>query len=224
MKPRVIIHNAVSLDGRIDGFDVDMAQYYELASTWKEDATLVGCNTILKAEEQEEVPEEEEDVFEPPKTDPEDKRPLLVIPDSRGRIRIWHYIRKWPYWRKHIALCSKATPEEYLDYLKKRHIEFMIFGDEHVDLKTSLEELNSKYKVNIVRVDSGGTLNGVLLGEGLVDEVSVLIHPDLVGGTSPLSIFGASDPTSKEIKIKLKLSHLENLKDDLVWLRYKVNK
>ena len=57
MIPRVIIHNAVSVDGRIDNFDVDMGLYYELAKTWKEDATLVGSITILKAEEQEEVPE-----------------------------------------------------------------------------------------------------------------------------------------------------------------------
>jgi 2,5-diamino-6-(ribosylamino)-4(3H)-pyrimidinone 5'-phosphate reductase len=122
MIPRIIIHNAVSVDGRIDNFDVDMGLYYELAKTWKEDATLVGSNTILKAEEQEEVPEEDESVFDPPKMDPEDTRPLLVVPDGKGRIRIWHYIRKWPYWRHHIALCSKSTPKDYLDYLKKRHI------------------------------------------------------------------------------------------------------
>ena len=74
MIPRVIIHNAVCVDGRIDNFDVDMGLYYELAKTWKEDATLVGSNTILKAEEQEEVLEEDESVFDPPKMDPEDKR------------------------------------------------------------------------------------------------------------------------------------------------------
>jgi len=36
-----------------------------------------------------------------------------------------------------------------------------------------------------------GRLNGVLFRAGLVDEVSVLVNPCLVGGTSPRSIFRA---------------------------------
>lgn len=222
MLPKVIIHNAVSVDGRIDNFDVDMGLYYELARTWKEDATLVGSNTILKAEEWEKVPDEDESVFEPPKISPEDKRPLLAVPDAKGMVRIWHYIRNWPYWRHHIALCSKSTPNEYLDYLEKRHIGCIIAGDDHVDLKAALEELNNRYEVKSVRVDSGGILNGVLLRLGLVDEVSVLVHPNLVGGKSPGSIFTADDLTSKEGVLNLKLVHLEKFKNDIVWMRYEV--
>jgi hypothetical protein len=44
MLPRVILHSAVSLDGKIDGFPVDLNQNYELATTWKEDATLAGSD------------------------------------------------------------------------------------------------------------------------------------------------------------------------------------
>jgi 2,5-diamino-6-(ribosylamino)-4(3H)-pyrimidinone 5'-phosphate reductase len=222
MMPRIIIHNAVSVDGRVDNFDVDMALYYELAKTWKEDATLVGSNTILKAEEQEDVPEEDESAFDPPEIDPKDNRPLLVIPDVKGRVRFWHYIRKWPYWRDHIALCSKSTSKEYLDYLNKRHIEFIIAGNKHVDLRTALKELNSRYEVKTVRVDSGGTLNGVLLREGLVDEISVLVHPNLAGGVSSSSIFHAPDLISKKGVLNMKLLHLEEMKNDLIWLRYEV--
>ena len=36
-----------------------------------------------------------------------------------------------------------------------------------------------------VRVDSGGALNGALLRAGLVDEVSLLVHPRIVGGDGP---------------------------------------
>jgi 2,5-diamino-6-(ribosylamino)-4(3H)-pyrimidinone 5'-phosphate reductase len=93
-----------------------------------------------------------------------------------------------------------------------------------VDLKTALEELNSRYEVKTIRVDSGGTLNNVLLRKGLVDEVSVLVHPNLVGGTSSGSIFRATDLTSKEEIINLKLIHLEKMENDLIWLRYEVVK
>ena len=112
MLPKVILHNAVSLDGRIDGFPIDLFQYYELIATWKEDATLAGSDTFLKAAS--EAPPEDESAFLPPKIDPGDSRALLAIPDSRGRIRTWHYLRSLPYWRDVVALCSKSTPQEYL--------------------------------------------------------------------------------------------------------------
>jgi 2,5-diamino-6-(ribosylamino)-4(3H)-pyrimidinone 5'-phosphate reductase len=210
----------VSLDGRIDWFTPNVGQFYELASRWKEDATLAGSDTILNP--QEEVPEEDETAFEPPKRNPDDPRPLLVVPDSRGRIRNWHFWRKQPYWRDMVALCSHSTPRTYLDYLQKRHIDYIVAGDDHVDLRVALEELNARYGVKVVRVDSGGTLNGILLRSDLVDEVSVLIHPGLVGGTTPRSIFRAPDLISSEGVIQLRLIHVEQLKGDVIWLRYEV--
>ena len=82
MLPKVILHNAVSLNGRIDGFPLDLYQYYELIATRKEDATLAGSETFLKAAV--EAPHEDESAFLPPKIDPTDSRALLAIPDSRG--------------------------------------------------------------------------------------------------------------------------------------------
>jgi riboflavin biosynthesis pyrimidine reductase len=45
--PWVILHNAISLDGRLTGFNADISKYYEITAIFKEDATLVGSNTIL---------------------------------------------------------------------------------------------------------------------------------------------------------------------------------
>jgi 2,5-diamino-6-(ribosylamino)-4(3H)-pyrimidinone 5'-phosphate reductase len=220
MLPRVILHNAVSLDGRIDWFIPDIGLFYELASRWNEDATLAGSDTVLDPEA--EVPEEDEQAFELPTRDPDDSRPLLVIPDSRGRVRTWHYWRKQPYWRDVIALCSHATPKSFLDHLRERHIATIVAGDDHVDLRAALQELNSRYGVKIVRVDSGGTLNGVLLRAGLVDEVSLLIHPSLVGGATPRSFLRAPDLSSSEGVVELRLTHFEKLNGDVVWLGYEV--
>lgn len=69
MLPRVIMSNAVSIDGRIDGFAADLGQYYGLTATWKADAHLVGSHTLLKSgavgeEGAAEVPPE------PPRRDP----------------------------------------------------------------------------------------------------------------------------------------------------------
>lgn len=222
MLPRVVIYNAVSLDGRITGFDVNMELYYGLAGEWKEDATLVGSNTLMKAED--EIPEDYVEAPSPPDVRADDDRSLLVVPDSRGRIWFWPFLRDQPYWRGVLVLCTETTPREYLDYLEDKHIEYFIAGEDHVDMRKALQELRERYGVETVRVDSGGTLNGVLLEEGLVDEVSLLIHPSLVGGPNPKTVF---DPLETDLSpgvIDLELVHFEKLKDNLIWLKYKVRK
>ncbi len=132
-----------------------------------------------------------------------------------------------------MALCSKSTPQEYLEYLKQRHIDCIIAGEDHVDLRTALEELYSRYAVRVVRVDSGGTLNGLLLRQGLVNEVSVLIYPCLVGGETTSSIFRAPDLPAAvdaapgqgaEGTISLKLMQTRKLRGDVMCLRYEVKR
>jgi 2,5-diamino-6-(ribosylamino)-4(3H)-pyrimidinone 5'-phosphate reductase len=222
MLPRVILHNAVSADGRIDWITPDLGQFYQLASRFEEEATLAGSDTILSA--QDDIPEEDETVFQPPGKTAGDPRPLLVVPDSRGRVRTWHYWRQLPYWRGCVALCSSSTPGDYLDYLTQRHIQYIVAGKNRVDLREALEQLNARYGVKTVRVDSGGILNGVLLRAGLVDEVSLLISPALVGGISPRSMFRAPDLTSPQGVIQLRFIDVQVLEGDTVWLRYEILK
>jgi 2,5-diamino-6-(ribosylamino)-4(3H)-pyrimidinone 5'-phosphate reductase len=224
MLPRVILHNAVSVDGRIDWFTPDVGLFYDLASRWKEDATLTGCDTVLGAYPAEARGSEHEASYEPFERDPDDTRPLLVVPDSRGRLRTWHLLRKEPYWREVVALCSQTTPRAYLEYLERSQVDCVVAGEDYVDLRAALEELNARYGVRVVRVDSGGTLNGVLLRAGLVDEVSVLVSPCLVGGTTPRSVYRAPDLDSPAGLTPLRLVHLERMSGDTVWLRFEVVK
>lgn len=218
MLPRVVLHNAVSVDGRNSGFPTDIGLYYELARQFKEDATLAGSGTILASPEMKSDDGEPES---PPPTecDPQDSRPLLVIPDSRGRVRCWDMLRQAGYWRDMIAICSRSTPKEHLDYLHRRRVRVINAGNDRVDLRAALDELAARHGVKVVRADSGGTLNGVLLRMGLADEISVLIHPTLAGGDVLRSIF--KDNAAAE-NVRLRLIHMERLRDDLVWLRYEV--
>jgi 2,5-diamino-6-(ribosylamino)-4(3H)-pyrimidinone 5'-phosphate reductase len=121
-----------------------------------------------------------------------------------------------------IALCSRSTPREVLEYLRARHVETIVAGADRVDLRAALEELNARHGVELVRADSGGTLNGALLRAGLVSEVSVLINPSLVGGADPGTIFRAPSLGEAGEVISLKLFHLEEMSDGAVWLRYEV--
>ena len=167
-----------------------------------------------------EVPKEHEEMFKPAKNAETDPRPLLVIADSRGRVRCWDAIQKWPYMRDVLALCSSSTPPDYLSYLADRNIGTIITGKIRIDMRSALEALNARYGVKVVRVDSGGTLNSVLLLEGLVDEVSVLIHPVLAGGEANPTLFDPLKTGMHDVSIPLWLQHYEVLEHGIIWARY----
>jgi 2,5-diamino-6-(ribosylamino)-4(3H)-pyrimidinone 5'-phosphate reductase len=225
MLPWIITFNATSLDGRITGFDADVDLYYQLASQIGADAVLMGSKTVLTGfnvkpgDMSEESPED----FQPRKKDPEDQRPLLVVPDSKGQIRIWSEIRRMPYIRDIIVFCSRSTPKEYFNFLDERFIPYMIVGYAQVDLETALLELNSQFGVKLVRVDSGGVLNAALFRAGLVDEVHIMIHPTLVGNTCKDSVYNTGVETKME-NIPLKLVDVNKLKGGMVYLTYQVIK
>ena len=42
MRPEVIVHNTVGLEGSVAGFEVDLGLHYEVAGTFGAQATLIG--------------------------------------------------------------------------------------------------------------------------------------------------------------------------------------
>jgi len=218
MLPKVILHTAASLDGRITNFPADLELYYTLAAQWNPDAVLFGSSTILAAPTLE-VPAEHREMFTPP-TDGPDPRPLMAIADSRGRVRCWETLRTWPYMRDLVALCSDSTPEDYLSYLRSCKVGAVVTGKNQVDMRSALEELNRQYGVRVVRVDSGGTLNSVLLHAGLVDEVSVLIHPFIAGGIDDPTLCDPVNAGIAGLRVPLTHQHTEVMANGIVWSRY----
>lgn len=76
MKPKIIMHTQISLDGRIKGFD-NPEVYYQVAGGIHSDAVLFGSNTVFTAFEK--YPAETEADFEKIITSPEDPRPIGVM-------------------------------------------------------------------------------------------------------------------------------------------------
>ncbi len=211
MLPYVIIHSAVSVDGRMDRLTVDLEQYYSLIPTWNEDCTLCGSETMLQAG----LAEWEHDGTSDP------SKPLIAVVDGRGRFNGWSKVAPSPFWSRGVALSTTRTPGEHLKSVRNSGADVIVAGDEHVDLRAALSELHSRYGIRTVRVDSGGTLNGALLRAGLVSEVSLLVHPQLIGGRSPSSFFIADDLGDGEPLMDAELMSVERL-DELVWIRYRL--
>lgn len=218
MRPFVVVYNAITVDGGITGFEADLATYYGIASEWPVDAILVGADTFLLSGEG------FDRVDRIPAKKPEQKGgPLMVIPDSRGRIKNIKMLRDSEYWGDILILCSRATPRSHLEYLKKRGVEYYVAGDEHVDLAAALDYLAEKHDVKYVRVDSGGRLNGALLQAGLVDEVVALIHPQVVGSAGKGTMFVLPQAADGESAIPLKLISFKKMGHGLVLIRYSVS-
>ncbi len=187
-RPRVIAHHAVSLDGATTGFSPDLGTFYGLITTWQEDVTLVGADTILA--------QEEALTSGPPGPGPDPNGPLLAVVDSRGRVSAWEALRSAGHWRDAIRIEADRPGE-------------------CVDLRRTLERF-AEQGVETVRVDSGGGLSGALLQQGLIDEVSLLVHPVTVGAKSAPRWYGASTAT-----VMFTLDHVEPVADGVVWLRYR---
>jgi 2,5-diamino-6-(ribosylamino)-4(3H)-pyrimidinone 5'-phosphate reductase len=122
-----------------------------------------------------------------------------------------------------MALVSQSTPVEYIEYLGKIHVTYILAGSDHVDFREALEKM-SRRGIKKIRTDSGGTLNGVLLRQGLVDEVSVLVHPAIAGANGRGSIFRITDPAPGDCIPCLQIISSRRLRNGVVWLRYKVTR
>jgi 2,5-diamino-6-(ribosylamino)-4(3H)-pyrimidinone 5'-phosphate reductase len=226
MLPHVVVHNEISLDARMDGLDVDMGRFYKLAGTWHEDCTLVGSETLLAgmpglAYAEQAVALDSGDT--PGQRGASADAPLLAAVDSRGRLPGLGQLREQPYWRDVIALCSEATPAAHLRLLQATGVESIVAGGARVDLRSALEKLADRHAVGVVRVDAGGSLVGALLRDGLVHEVSVVVEPRLVGGESHRWLVRAPDAVAGQA-VPLKLRAVERYDDDVLWLRYDVER
>jgi 2,5-diamino-6-(ribosylamino)-4(3H)-pyrimidinone 5'-phosphate reductase len=150
---RVVVHVAVGLDGTTRGFAPDLGTFYGLVSTWSEDVTLTGADTILAQEDALRAAES--------LPGPSPDGPLLAVVDSRRRVTVWEELRTAGLWRDVRRL--GAPPGQ------------------RVDLRSALQGFAAE-GARTVRVDSGGALTGALLAARLVDECSLLVHPALGEG------------------------------------------
>lgn len=191
----------MALDGGTTGFEPRVGPFYELAATWSEDVTLVGADTILA---------QEPTLAAARGPGPAPDGPLLAVVDSANRVRQWAALRDAGHWSDVIALRgensvapAEGSPRE------------VVCGAERVDLTRALDEL-ARSGARTVRVDSGGALLGTLLERGLIDELSLLVHPIIVGAD-------AQRWTGKKLltTTTFELISSDIVDRDLVWLRYR---
>lgn len=133
-----------------------------------------------------------------------------------------------------IKYLSKKLKDLYIVTINSKHPAFKLknLGNVHVikySKKINFADLFNKLKNNYgaerITIQSGGTLNSILLREGLIDEVSLVVAPALIGGKNTSTLIdGESLRSDKDLsKIKaLKLKDAVKLKDSYLHLTYQI--
>lgn len=127
-------------------------------------------------------------------------------------------------WGKFLYLVTTNKNHPAYKLKGKLPIE-IIYYEREIDLVDLLKKMKQQYKANRVTVQTGGTLNALWLRLGLIDNVSIVIAPCLIGGTNTQSLVGGESlHTFEDLKnIKaLKLVKNETLKNSYIHLVYKV--
>lgn len=124
-----------------------------------------------------------------------------------------------------LVIVGRNATEEYLAHLREKRISYIIINDA-TDFREGLKAVGWEFGIRSVSVQGGGILNGALLADGLVDELSLVIYPGIDGLSGIPSIFEyvggkTSHPAGGQSLQLLSASQREH---GVMWLQYRFHK
>ncbi|KKR95848.1 MAG: RibD domain protein [Candidatus Uhrbacteria bacterium GW2011_GWD1_41_16] len=121
-----------------------------------------------------------------------------------------------------IITTNKAHPA--FDRKDEENLEIIYYENE-IDFVDLFRKLKEDFKIDNLTIQTGATLNSIFLRHKLIDKLSIVVAPALVGGKeTPSLIDGKSLSSVNELKdIKaLKLVDVKKLNDSYLHLKYNV--
>lgn len=228
-RPRVVCHMMVSVDGRIvtEGWPLSpegRRQYEQVHATYEADGWVCGRVTM------------EEHFAAGTRSDAEvarlhdgSPREDFVAPGAHDSFAIAVDPRGKLVWESGdadgdhvVAVLTHRVSDEYLSTLRERGVSYLLAGQEDLDLPLALEKIGARLGVRTLMLEGGGGINGSFLREGLIDEVSLLVAPAVDGRVGTPSVFDV--PGQQVTPQRLALESVERRADDLLWLRYRVDR
>lgn len=121
------------------------------------------------------------------------------------------------------VILSENVSDEYLMHLRQAGVSYLFGGSDGMDLKKAMDTLGDNFGVKAISLQGGGIINGAMLAEGLLDELSLVVYPGIDGKAGVPSIFqyvgNATDcPACGQ---SLELLSAEPCEHGIVWLRYR---
>jgi 2,5-diamino-6-(ribosylamino)-4(3H)-pyrimidinone 5'-phosphate reductase len=182
MRPRLVLHHSVAIDGAAQGFDLDPASHFGALGELEADGFLVDADVALEGIG--EVPAETETDRSARAIDPADARAIWFVMDPRGALEgKLHVVRRYQI-KDVVVLGCASTPASYRQWLAARHYRFHEAGRDEVDLAAALESVRAEHGIERLVTDVGRRLTAALFAAGVVDELSLLVFPNLVGGSA----------------------------------------
>lgn len=80
-----------------------------------------------------------------------------------------------------IEVVTKQAPTAYLAFLRTMEIPYLVCGDHDLDLKQALVKLKRYFGIETLAVCGGGIINGAFLKAELVDQISLVMAPYVIG-------------------------------------------
>lgn len=233
MRPRIICHMVTSIDGRLhpsrftvpaSGVDgVRLRRHYdEVSAKFGAQGWMCGRVTMQEISKGEPRPVTAPGVFsrDPFVGDRKD-RDLAVAIDPHGRV---HYGQDNLLGDHVVAVLSEAVSDDYLAELREDGVSYLFAGPDGRDLSKAMDALGEAFGVETILLEGGAAINGAFLKAGLIDEISVLIHPAVDGLAGVQSIFDYQGEADERPGAGQALRHLhtETLEGGMVWLQYRV--
>ncbi len=229
MRPYVICHMGISVDGRIiprrwspmpeDGIAALTADYEAIHEQLGGEAWLVGRKTLAefaRGTPRPGLPTAGIDRGNHFAT--RGARGYAIGIDASGKS---HYQQDTANGNHIVAVLSQTVGDAYLAELRASGISYIFAGDTAIDLKLALDILARELSIETLLLEGGGSINGAFLKAGLIDELSLMIAPAVDGlmGTAALFDFpGAPDERPENLVLTLK--SVEQRQHGFVWLRY----
>ena len=233
-RPFVVCHMLTSLDGKIDGTFFAAPQtapalraYGELRSFYRCQAVLYGAATMLGGYADgpaPRLPAAEAPVPPGDYVNPEGRAVgnFIVSMDPRGELGFSSHLleRKGRPAAHVVEALTREAPPEYLAYLRRLGISYLLAGEGRLDCRLLLGKLKGLFGVERLMVAGGGITNWSFLGEGLIDELSLVIAPVADGSAAAASIFEEADFLPAYGPEPFRLEEAKPLEGNALWLRY----
>jgi riboflavin biosynthesis pyrimidine reductase len=227
-RPRVICHMAASVDGRIvaNGWPDAAAvrrEYELIHAGYDADGWICGRVTMAPFAKSMRSEKEVRRKYTGRKSRDDFKAPgeyesFAFAIDPSGRLA----------WQSNdidgdhvVAILSGRVSNDYLAFLRERGVSYILTGTNDVDLSLALKKIREQFGVRALMLEGGGRINGGMLRDGLVDEISLLLVPVADGriGTPALFDIDDEDITPRQ----LILEAVERRPDGILWFRYRVD-
>lgn len=234
-RPYIICHMLTSLDGKIIGDYLNMERavnfsdmYEKLHESFSSKAWMCGRVTI---EEHftfgHKLDLSDKDIPSIPRTDyiaDKDAKSFVIAVDPSGKLG-WtqNAVEPWNSYRMKdhiIEVLTEKVSDAYLDHLRKIGISYLFGGKEQLNFTVVVKKLKSLFSIDRLMLEGGGFINGSLLNENLIDELSLLLVPIADGASNSVTLFETSPTLAKVQPVNFHLKQVERLDDSGLWLRY----